>query len=186
MIEPVVATVFPALFLTILFGGGALLRRRNIDMDGEPPIDRRVFYVSKYAILVLWATMIVHSWGWDLSVVSVPGWWHGVCLLPWVGGFLLLLIGRLGMAESFRIGSPKESTKLKVQGLFRFSRNPMYLGVYATILACIIHLANPIVLVAGAFVIVVHHRIVLAEEQHLQKTFGAEYAEYCGRVRRYL
>ena len=29
-------------------------------------------------------------------------------------------------------------------------------------------------------------RIVLAEEQHLQKAFGREYADYCRRVRRYL
>ncbi len=53
MVEPIVVTIFPVLFLVLLFGGGALVRRRNIDMDGEPPIDRRVFYISKYAILAL-------------------------------------------------------------------------------------------------------------------------------------
>jgi protein-S-isoprenylcysteine O-methyltransferase Ste14 len=35
-------------------------------------------------------------------------------------------------------------------------------------------------------VVAVHHRIILAEEQHLQKAFGEEYANYCRRVRRYL
>jgi protein-S-isoprenylcysteine O-methyltransferase Ste14 len=75
---------------------------------------------------------------------------------------------------------------LPVGGLFQFSRNPMYLGVYATILAGVLYTLNPLVLLAGVFVVAVHHRIVLAEEQHLQKTFGAEYADYCRRVRRYL
>lgn len=46
----------------------------------------------------------------------------------------MLLIGRLGLGESFRIGAPKESTSLKVNGLFTISRNSMYLGVFATLL----------------------------------------------------
>jgi len=188
MVEPVVVMLFPVLFLVILFGGAALLRRRKIDMDGEPPIDRRIFYLSKYAIVGLWAAMVLQSWSWgvNLSFVSVPGWLKWIALFLWVGGFTLLFIGRLGMADSFRIGSPKESTRLKVDGLFRFSRNPMYVGVYATILASVLYTLNPIVLLVGAFVVAVHHRIVLAEEQYLRKAFGAEYANYCARVRRYL
>jgi protein-S-isoprenylcysteine O-methyltransferase Ste14 len=186
MVESVVVTVFPVLFLILLFGGGALLRRRNIDMDGEPPIDRRIFYISKYAILGLWAAMVAQSWGVRLSLVSTPGWLRWVSLVLWVGGFLLLFIGRLGLAASFRIGSPKENTHLKVGGLFQFSRNPMYLGVYATILAGVLYTLNPLVLLVGVFVVAVHHRIVLAKERHLQKTFGEEYANYCRRVRRYL
>jgi protein-S-isoprenylcysteine O-methyltransferase Ste14 len=186
MVEPVVVTVFPVLFLILLFGGGALLRGKNIDMDGEPPIDRRVFHISKYTILALWAIMVVRSWGVRLPFIGAPGWLRGVSLVLWTGGFLLLFIGRLGLADSFRIGSPKESTRLKVGGLFQRSRNPMYLGVYATLLAAVLYTLNPLVLVAGGFVVAVHHRIVLAEEQHLQKAFGQEYTDYCRRVRRYL
>jgi protein-S-isoprenylcysteine O-methyltransferase Ste14 len=186
MVEAITVTIFPVLFLILLFGGGELLRRRNIDMDGEPPIDRRIFYVSKYTILVVWATMVVQAWGVRLSFVSPPGWLRRISLVLWIGGFLLLFVGRLGLADSFRIGSPRESTRLKMGGLFQFSRNPMYLGVYATILASVLYTLNPLVLLAGVFVVAVHHRIVLAEEQHLQKMFGEEYADYCRRVRRYL
>jgi protein-S-isoprenylcysteine O-methyltransferase Ste14 len=186
MVEPIIVTVCPVLFLILLFGGGALLRWKNIDMDGAPPIDRKIFYISKYAILVLWAVTVAQSWGVRLFLVSPPGWLRRIALVLWVGGFLLLVIGRLGLADSFRIGSPKESTRLKVGGLFQFSRNPMYLGVYATLLAGVLYTLNPLVLLAAIFVVVVHHRIVLAEEQHLHKTFGEEYADYCRHVRRYL
>ena len=186
MVQSIIVTVFPVVFLALLFGGGARLRRRNIDMDGEPPIERRIFYTSKYAILGLWGAMVVQSWGVPLSLVSPPGWLRWAALFLWVGGFLLLLAGRLGLADSFRIGSPRESTHLKVDGLFQFSRNPMYVGVYATILAGVLYTVNPVVLLAGVFVVAVHHRIVRAEEQYLQKAFGQEYADYCRRVRRYL
>ncbi len=186
MTEAIVVTAFPVVFLAVLFGGGALMRRKNVDMDGEAPIDRRVFYTSKYAILGLWAAMVTQSWGVNLFFARATGLARWASLFLWAGGFLLLLVGRLGLADSFRIGSPKESTRLKVDGLFQFSRNPMYVGVYTTLLACSLYTLNPVVFLVGVFVVAVHHRIVLAEEQHLQEAFGQEYADYCGRVRRYL
>ncbi|MCX5643268.1 MAG: hypothetical protein NTZ17_01075 [Phycisphaerae bacterium] len=88
MVESVVVTIFPVLFLALLFGGGALLRRRHIDMDGEPPIDRRIFYTSKYAILALWGVTVVQGWGVNLSLVTAPGWLRGIALFLWAGGFL--------------------------------------------------------------------------------------------------
>ena len=133
MVEPVVVTLLPILFLAILFGGAALLRRKSIDMDGEPPIDRRIFYISKYSILGLWVTMVMQSWGINLAFVKVPALLRWVSLCLWISGFMLLFIGRLGLVDSFRIGPPKESTHLKGDGLYRFSRNPMYLGVYGTV-----------------------------------------------------
>jgi protein-S-isoprenylcysteine O-methyltransferase Ste14 len=186
MVEPIVVMLFPIVFLIILFGGGELMKRRNIDIDGTPPIGKKVFLISKYSILVMWAAMIVQSWGVNMSLIVVTPWLRGFSIFMWVCGFMLLLIGRLGMADSFRIGSPKETTGLKTNGLFCFSRNPMYLGVYSTILACIFYTLNPVILALGVFIVVVHHKIVLAEEKHLQKIFGQEYDNYCRRVRRYL
>ncbi len=186
MIESVVVTLPPVLFLTVLFGGGALSRRKNIDEDGEPPISRRLFYISKYSIVLVWAAMVLSGWGVNLSFVEAPrslGW---VALCLWFLGFALLFIGRFGLGPFFRIGSPKEETGLIVSGIFGLSRNPMYVGVYATILASICYTLSPIVFLLGMFVIVIHHRIVVAEEQYLLRVFGQKYADYCGHVRRYL
>jgi protein-S-isoprenylcysteine O-methyltransferase Ste14 len=186
MLEPLVVTLFPVLFLIVLFGGGALFRRRNIDMDGEAPIDKTLFFTSKYLIVVLWLAMVLHAWGVNLAFVEVPGLVRAVSLCLWVFGFALLFIGRLGLGDSFRLGSPKEKTGLKDNGLFSFSRNPMYVGVFATLIAAVLYTLNPILFLIAAFVIAVHHKIVLAEEQHLRTTFGQDYAAYCARVRRYV
>lgn len=62
----------------------------------------------------------------------------------------------------------------------------MYLGVYATVLAPALYTLNPIVILIAAFVIVIHHKIALAEEEYMLKTFGQDYVEYCRRVRRYI
>ena len=186
MIEALVVTLFPVAFLAVLFTGGELFRRRQIDMDGDAPIDRTLFYGSKYMILVLWAAMVLDSWGIGISFFNGPAPLKRAAVCVWAIGFVLLFVGRFGLGNSFRIGNPKESTRLRVDGLFRVSRNPMYLGMYSTLLAPVLRTLNPVLLLISAFIVAVHHRIVLAEETHLRKAFGKEYEEYCCRVRRYL
>jgi protein-S-isoprenylcysteine O-methyltransferase Ste14 len=186
MIEAFVVTIYPIIFLIVLFGGGSLFRRKKIDQDGTAPINKTLFYASKYSILILWGAMVLQSWGINISTVEVPTLVKWVSLFLWISGFTLLFIGRFGLGSSFRLGTPKENTNLKVDGVYRFSRNPMYLGVYATILALVLYTLNPIVILLAVFVITVHHKIVLAEEEHMQKAFGQEYLDYCHRVRRYI
>ena len=160
--------------------------KRKIEQDGEAPVNRTLFYLSKYAILVLWGAMVIQSWGISISFVDIPRALRLIALLFWVCGFAFLYIGRFTMRDSFRLGTPKEDTSLRTDGLFRISRNPMYVGVYLTIAASALYTTNPLVILAGLFVIAVHHRIVLAEEKHLRNVFGREYLEYCNRVRQYI
>ena len=186
MVEPLVVTLFPVAFLAVLFIGGQRFRRRHIDMDGDAPISRTLFYSSKYLIVVLWIAMVADTWGINVSFFRGPASLKWAALCVWISGFLLLFVGRFKLGASFRIGRPKESTRLQVGGLFRISRNPMYLGMYATLLASALRTLNPVLLLLGVFIVAVHHRIVLAEERHLLNEFGEEYAGYCHRVRRYL
>jgi len=186
MFEAVLVTIFPVGFLIVLFGGGALFLRKNIEQDGKAPINRMLFYASKYSILVIWGAMVIQSWSISISFIEVPRFLQLIALLLWISGFILLYLGRFKMADSFRLGTPQEDTSLKVDGLFRLSRNPMYVGVYATIAASCLYTLNPIVVLLGAFVIGIHHIIVLAEEDHMQKVFCQEYLDYCNHVRRYI
>jgi protein-S-isoprenylcysteine O-methyltransferase Ste14 len=186
MIEAVLVTLFPVGFLMVLFGGGALFKKRKIEQDGEAPINRTLFYASKYSILVLWGAMVIQSWGISISMVEVPRVLQLLALFLWVSGFVLLYLGRFTMRDSFRLGTPREDTSLRVDGLFRLSRNPMYVGMYATMTASALYTLNPLIILLGIFVIVVHQKIVLAEEEHMQKVFGQEYVDYCHRVQRYI
>ena len=186
MIEAVPVTILPVGFLIVLFGGGALFLKKKIEQDGEAPINRTLFYASKYSVLVLWGAMVVHSWGVSISFSEVPRLLQLVALCFWGFGFLLLYLGRFTMGDSFRLGTPKEGTHLNTAGLFRLSRNPMYVGMYATMAASSLYTLNPIVIGLGAFVVAVHHRIVLAEERYLHSVFGREYSEYSSGVRRYI
>lgn len=144
VIETLVVTILPIIFLVVLFGGGVLFREKNIDMDGKSPINKTLFYTSKYSIIILWGAMVLESWGISLSFIKELESMKWVSLGLWIFGFMLLFIGRLELGNSFRIGSPKENTRLKVDGIYRFSRNPMYLGVYASVLASVLYTLNPV------------------------------------------
>jgi len=186
MIEAALVTILPAGFLVVLFGGGMLFLKRNIGQDGEAPINRTLFYISKYSILALWGAMVLQSWGIRISFVEVPRSLQLIALLVWACGFAFMYAGRFTMRDSFRLGTPRENTRLRTDGLFSISRNPMYVGVYLTIAASALYTVNPLVILLGVFVIAVHHRIVRAEEKHLRNVFDLEYAEYCSRVRQYI
>ena len=186
MIETALVTILPVGFLIILFGGGALFLRRNIDQDGKAPINRTLFYTSKYSIIILWAAMVIQSWGISISFIEVPRFLQVIALLFWFFGFVLLYYGRFKLGNSFRLGTPKEDTSLTVDGLYKLSRNPMYVGMYATLVASALYTLNPMVILLAGFVVAVHHTIVLAEEKHMQKVFGQKYLDYRNCVRRYV
>jgi protein-S-isoprenylcysteine O-methyltransferase Ste14 len=186
MLVPLFVTLLPVVFLAGLMQKAVAFRRRHVDMDGEPPISKAPFASSKYAIVLMWGAMVIQSWGGRLSFVDIPNLLTGASLGLWVLGFALLFTGRSGLGDSFRIGSPRERTGLKQTGLYGFSRNPMYVGVYSTLCAVVLRTLNPLLLLVAAYVIVIHHRIVLAEEEQLRRAFGDEYRTYCSRVRRYL
>lgn len=107
-------------------------------------------------------------------------------LVFWILGFALLFLGRFGLGTSFRTGFAREQTRFEQAGIFRYSRNPMYLGIYATLLSAYLYTLNPVVLAVGVFIAAVRHKIVLYEERYLRVVFGTAYDEYCRRVRRYL
>lgn len=76
--------------------------------------------------------------------------------------------------------------RLVVEGAYRFTRNPMYVGILC-ILASEALLAGTLSLwVYAGLVLAMFHVFVIAyEEPHLRKQFGRQYEEYCRRVPRW-
>jgi protein-S-isoprenylcysteine O-methyltransferase Ste14 len=72
-------------------------------------------------------------------------------------------------------------------GIFRLTRNPMYLGMalMLTGFALFFGSATPLLAVVF-FIIVVQQRFILREEQRLREAFGESFIDYCQQVRRWL
>lgn len=82
---------------------------------------------------------------------------------------------------------PQAASALVSGGVYRFTRNPMYLGFLLTLLAWAVALSNPLAwLGAPLFVLYMNRFQITPEERVLLSLFGAEYAAYQRSVRRWL
>lgn len=77
--------------------------------------------------------------------------------------------------------------KLVVRGLYRCSRNPLYIGLLTALAGwAVMFGGTSLLLYALGVAIFLHLFVVLYEEPHLRRVFGAEYQEYCEKVGRWL
>ena len=119
--------------------------------------------------------------------------------LPWrlllVSLFALAALGLAASAVALfrRRGTtihplrPEEATALVTDGLYRLSRNPMYLGLAVLLCAWGLYLANTASFLGVPLFVAYMNRFQIApEEKALQARFGGAYAEYRGRVRRWI
>jgi protein-S-isoprenylcysteine O-methyltransferase Ste14 len=82
---------------------------------------------------------------------------------------------------------PAESALLVTHGIYRFSRNPMYVGDALMLIGWALWLANAAALaVVGLFVVYLNRYQIAPEERALGTRYGAAYTEYCRAVRRWL
>lgn len=83
--------------------------------------------------------------------------------------------------------SPIDPTKrLVVRGLYRYSRNPMYVGVMMILIGEAIFTQSATLWIYPAIIFIAFHLfIMLHEEPRLRKDFGQEYLLYCEKVRRW-
>jgi protein-S-isoprenylcysteine O-methyltransferase Ste14 len=112
----------------------------------------------------------------------------------WVGGGVIIAMLTLNTCcalEFRRRGTTvvpfRESSALITDGLYRSSRNPIYLSMVVLLcgLAVALGSLSPW-LVPPLFMVIIARRFIRHEEAMLTETFGDEYRQYCRRVRRWL
>lgn len=116
---------------------------------------------------------------------------------PWWGyGFFLVsgvaVIG-FGISEFNKYATtthpqqPEKATALVRSGIYRRSRNPMYLGLLLILLSYVIYLGNMVTLVIlPLFVWYMSRFQIIPEERMMLQKFGEEYREYQSNVRRWI
>ena len=83
--------------------------------------------------------------------------------------------------------SPEAASELVSSGIYKFTRNPMYLGFAVLLLAWAILLASAwSVLMIGVYILYLNRFQIYAEERALTEIFGVKYQQYQAKVRRWL
>jgi protein-S-isoprenylcysteine O-methyltransferase Ste14 len=109
-------------------------------------------------------------------------------LLPLLSGLWVMISGARAFTRADTPLIPFEtSTTLVVSGPFKFTRNPMYLGMTLILTGTGVMSGTLAPLISVIlFFIIIRHQYVLPEEKMMKELFGEEFLMYCTRVRRWL
>ena len=127
------------------------------------------------------------EWLWPTQVLTRP--------LAVVSGALVLACGALGLTAAIRtllrahtpVDPYKGTTTIVTDGLFRFSRNPIYVSDVLLYVGLALLLDSWWALALSPVVIgVMNVGVIAPEEAYLQRAFGGEYLRYAQQVRRWL
>lgn len=102
-------------------------------------------------------------------------------------GFVLVMVGQSHMGPSWRVGvSAVQNTALVLRGVYRYSRNPIYVGMILSMTGYVLIAPNAATFALWAVGMVTIPVQVRLEEEYLRQAHGAAYDDYRGRVRRWI
>lgn len=150
----------------------------------------RLFRVS-LALIV--SVIMVYAWVPAAYALLTPiGWlerpWFdavGVALLSFA--FLWIVAAQMQMGDAWRVGiDKKKQTELVQRGVFRLSRNPIFLGMRLLLLDLFLTLPSAVMLALWWLGDVLLQIQVRLEEEHLRSVHGEVYRDYAQKTRRWL
>jgi protein-S-isoprenylcysteine O-methyltransferase Ste14 len=104
-----------------------------------------------------------------------------------LGLLLLLLAGGLFKRAGTDLVPFKNVSALVTTGIYRLTRNPMYLGMTAILLGCALTVGAALaLLIPPVFMVIIELRFIRPEEVMLGELFPEDFPQYCARVRRWV
>lgn len=166
--------------------GRAIIKKQQI--IGRPPIPVIFFLLAKTLVLVNLTFLLLKGLNIYVDRLFVPNEFIDIIALSFlIAGTVILFLSTIKLNKDLVFGlSSSETHRLQTNGIYSVSRHPFYLGfIFILFSSCLFnpHYLNILAFV-GAWII--HHFIMIKEEQFLSSQYGEEYRQYKKRVNRYL
>ncbi|MBE9469461.1 MAG: isoprenylcysteine carboxylmethyltransferase family protein [Bacteroidetes bacterium] len=176
----IVIIVFSIIFVIVL---SFITQKKHL---GKSPINRCLFFLGKFSMFVSWIFFFIKALFPNYFQLVSPIFfeWIAVSLLLFAIVIELLAFFTLGKLSKF--GLPEHKSVLITKGVYRISRNPMYVAFDLICIASSIFHPNIINIGFSIIGIVIHHKIILGEENFLKTNYCDEWYKYEKRTRRYL
>lgn len=147
---------------------------------------KRVIYPPVWLLLGLIAIFTLNELYPLSRFTGLPAQLLGGAIIV-VGLVLLVVANGLFVRAGTDIIPFRNVSTLVTGGVYRYTRNPMYLGMVAVLLGCAITVgAASTLLVPLVFAVIIQVRFIVPEEQILRSAFPEQYPAYCQRVRRWM
>lgn len=139
-----------------------------------------------YLFMALAGMTLLHHFFPVLQLIPYP--WNASGLVPLAAGIVLNLnADRLFKMHGTTVKPFEQSSALVTSGAYRFSRNPMYLGMVMILVGVGVLMGSlsPFTLIP-VFVIIMDKVFIASEERMLDQRFGDDWRNYRARVRRWI
>ena len=147
---------------------------------------KRIIYPPMWLAIGIIVQFVCNEYFPGMRFTTVAGQVIGGVILV-IGLVLLVVAGGLFKQADTDMIPFREVSALVTTGVYRFTRNPMYLGMALVLLACAVTVgAATAFIVPPLFMVIIHFRFILPEEQMLREIFPEEFPAYCRKVRRWV
>jgi protein-S-isoprenylcysteine O-methyltransferase Ste14 len=155
--------------------------RREYRVRGKLTWFGSMVHVVMYAVHGMFSSLLV----WGTSTVPALGMGSGVGIALMVIG-LGIMVYAMDLLRTFSRWLGNDTPGLKTNGLYRFSRNPQFVGYGIFILGFIVAWWTPPGLIAFVTYAMLAYSVARMEEEHLTRVYGQPYLNYCVRVPRFI
>lgn len=181
------------LFYVVYFIKQAVMRKQGIQTNrlGKGKKEKQTTIIEKRLLVATYMTAIVQyvslfrlKW---FVLFDLPFWlrWCGV-VLTGIGVFFFVSAIWI-MKDSWRAGVDLDKkTTIVTSGIYRFSRNPAFVGFDFLYIGTFFAVPNLIMLLFMFFAVYCIHQQIKEEEKYLPTLFGEDYKNYQKRTARYL
>ncbi len=157
-----------------------------MELIGKTTINPILFYSGKISGYISWIIFLfipfsVHLFNFNKFLFN-----QYFSIIVLLIGLVFTTISFFNLGKSTRLGLPSNETKLKTNGLYKISRNPMYVGFNLITISVMIYTLHWVIIIMGIYSLIVYHKIIRGEEKFMKQRFGDAYMKYKQKVRRYL
>jgi len=164
-----VPIILVGIYIAVFYRDAA---KRMADMTG---------YSRKEKVFTVSASMTPHLF--TLLTVFIPLSANKISVAI---GFLLYAIGLIGFIASVASYVRTPSETLAVHGIYKISRNPMYVAAFFAYAGIAAATLNVLLTILLGMMMLLHHKMIVSEESLCAKRFGKQYEKYRENTPRYL
>lgn len=183
-------------FYSAFYAKFFLQQRRHVKtiqvITGDKPRRTAIVELALMTLLITNAAVQFASIVWDekfpvlFASDLADGWIHWLGVLGAVKGIILLIVAMVTLRDSWKGGIDyRQKVELVTKGIYRYSRNPGFLGFDLFFIGLFLQFPNLWTLIGVVVLVLLLHLQILEEEKFLMTTGGEAYLAYRKRTRRY-
>lgn len=164
----------------------AIIKKQKI--IGRPPIPVFFFILAKMLVVVNLTFLLLKGLDVDVYRIFNPvGIIDFTALTILLLGTVVLFLSTVKLNKDLVFGlSDSDNHRLQTTGVYSISRHPFYMGFILILFSSCLFIPNYINILAYIGAWLIHHFIMIKEEQFLRLKYGDEYRQYADKVKRYV